>query len=218
MKGVVLSLPVKSRRKTVDSKSLFNGARRNLFLILNALFFTAGIIWGAVVELKADEAFLFNMDFLFTTNLDSRLGVSLLSSFMAHFASNFIFICAALFCGLSPLGVGLIPFVSAFKGFGTGLSAAYLMSTFGLKGLGFYIVVVLPGAFVFSLVLLYMGNESMRISLKIAKVFFSQKEEILPLSKFVRRYLFRCTYFLLMSAVGALIDMFLWSFGSKLFF
>ncbi|MBQ8795767.1 MAG: hypothetical protein IJZ54_05030 [Clostridia bacterium] len=218
MKGVVLSLPVKSRQKNVNTKFLFTGAKRNLFLIFNALFFTAGIIWGAVVELKADEAFLLNMDFLFTTNLDSRLEESFLSTFMAHFASNFIFFCAALFCGLSPFGVGLIPLVSAFKGFGTGLSAAFLMSTFGLKGLGFYIVVVLPGTFVFSLVLLYMGNESMRISLKIAKAFFAQGEEILPLSKFVRRYLFRCTWFLLMSAAGALVDMLLWSFGSKLFF
>lgn len=219
MKGVILSLPVRSlpkRGKRDFSLSIF--LKRNISAILFTLCFTVGVVWGAVVSVKADEAFLLDMDFLFTTNLESRLSLGMLSSFAAHFASNFIFIVAAALCGLSPWGVGVLPLVLAFKGFGTGLSAAYLISTYGLKGLGFYIVVVLPGAFVFSLALTFMCAESGNMSIYIARHIFSKSESPVPIRLSVKKYLFRCVYFLFVSAVGALCDMVFWSFVSKLFF
>lgn len=219
MKGVILSLPVRSKpKKARRDFSLDVFVKRYLSTVIFTLFFTAGVVWGAVTSLKADEEFLLDMDFLFTTNLSSRLEVGLLSSFMAHFASNFIFFLAAALCGLSPWGVGVLPVIIAFKGFGTGLSAAYLMSTYGLKGLGFYIVVVLPGTFIFSLCLLFMCSECSKASLRIARHVFTKNESTVPLSSYVKSYLFRCAYFLFLSAVGALCDMLFWSFVSKLFF
>ncbi len=219
MKGVILSLPVRHhRRRHQRDFSLDVFLKKHLSTILFTLVFSAGIVWGAVVSVKADEAFLLDMDFLFTTNLQSRLSMGMLSSFAAHFASNFIFIIAATLCGLSPWGMGVLPFVLAFKGFGTGLSAAYLISAYGLKGLGFYIVVVLPGAFVFSLALTFMCSESSLMSVQIARCVFSKSENPVPLWLRVKKYLFRCVYFLFVSAIGALCDMFFWSFVSTLFF
>lgn len=219
MKGVILSLPVRShqrRPRREFSSDVF--IKKHLATVLFIIAFTAGVVWGAVVSVTADEAFLMDMDFLFTTNLNSRLSMGMLSSFGAHFASNFIFIAATAFCGLSPWGVGVLPFVLAFKGFGTGLSAAYLISTYGLKGLGFYIVVVLPGAFIFSLALTFMCSESASMSLHLAGNIFSKSENPSPQWLRVKKYLFRCVYFLFVSAVGALCDMFFWSFVSPLFF
>lgn len=219
MKGVILSLPVKSKPKRAYrdfSRDVF--VKRYLWVAVFTLFFMAGVVYGAVTSAKATEDFLLDMDFLFTTNLQSRLSVGLISSFMAHFASNFIFFAAAVLCGLSPWGIGVLPFVVAFKGFGTGLSAAYLISTYGLKGLGFYFVVVLPGTFIFSLALLFMCSESGQVSLRIARHIFSKAEGAVHISAYVKNYLFRCAYFLLLSAVGALCDMVFWSFVSKLFF
>lgn len=220
MKGVILSLPVRSKqRKARGDFSIEVFVKRYLSTIVFTLFFTAGIVWGAVTSLKSSEDFLLDMDFLFTTNLESRLAAGLISSFMAHFASNFIFFAVAALCGLSPWGVGVLPLVVAFKGFGTGLSAAYLISAYGLKGLGFYVVVVLPGTFIFSLCLIFMSTECSKMSLRLAKnIFLNKSETTLPLSAYVKNYLFRCAYFLLLSAVGALCDMLFWSFVSKLFF
>ena len=219
MKGVILSLPVRTHRRKPErdfSPGVF--LKKHLSTILFTLVFAAGVVWGAVVSVKSDEAFLLDMDFLFTTNLSSRLSMGMLSSFGAHFASNFIFIFAATLCGLSPWGMGVLPFVLAFKGFGTGLSAAYLISHYGLKGLGFYIVVVLPGAFIFSLALTFMCSESSFMSVRIARCIFLKSENPVPLWLRVKKYLFRCIYFLFVSAIGALCDMFFWSFVSTLFF
>jgi len=112
----------------------------------------------------------------------------------------------------------VLPFILAFKGFGTGLSAAYLISVYGLKGLGFYVVVVLPGAFIFSMALLFMCSECCSMSVKLARHIFSKNQSTLPIFISVKNYLFRCAYFLFVSAVGALCDMLFWSFVSKLFF
>ncbi len=219
MKGVILSLPVRSRPKRSKRDFSFEVFRkRYLSTVLFTLCFTAGVVWGAIVSVKADEAFLADMDFLFTTNLESRLSLGVLSSFAAHFASNFVFVVAAALCGLSPWGAGVLPIVLAFKGFGTGLSAAYLISTYGLKGLGFYIVVVLPGAFIFSLALTFMCSESGTMSVNLARHIFSKAESPVSIRLTVKKYLFRCVYFLFVSAVGALCDMFFWSFVSRLFF
>lgn len=219
MKGVVLSLPVRSRHKSIKRDFSLNVfLKRNLATILFALAFAAGVVWGALVSVKADEQFLGKMDFLFTTNLNSRLSMGAFSSFAAHFASNFIFFAACVLCGLSPWGVVALPFVLAFKGFGTGLSAVYLISTYGLKGLGFYIVVVLPGAFIFSLALTLMCSECSLMSVRLAHCVFSNVDGAKPFWPVVKKYLFCCVRFLCVAAVGALCDMFLWSFVSKLFF
>lgn len=219
MKGVILSLPARNRKNRASvnfTPEIF--VRRYLGTVVFTLFFTAGVIWGAFTSLKSDPEFLLDMDFLFTTNLNPRLDEGLLGSFMAHFASNFIFFTAVFLCGLSPWGIGVLPLTVTFKGFGTGLSAAYLMSTYGLKGLGFYIVVVLPGTFVFSLVLIFMCSESSRASLRIARCIFSKVQSNVPVAGYVKSYLMRCVYYLLMAAVGAVCDMFFWSFVSRLFF
>ncbi len=219
MKGVILSIPVRSRpQKPRRSMSLEVFVKRYLSTVIFTLFFTAGVVWGAVVSLKAEVEFLADMDFLFTTNLQSRLSQGMLSCFAAHFASNFIFFTAAALCGLSPWGVGVLPFIVAFKGFGTGLSAAYLISIYGLKGLGFYIVVVLPGTFIFSLALLFMSAHCTTMSLRLARFVFVKAEGAVPVTVYVKNYLFRCSYFLLVSAAGAICDMLFWSFVSGLFF
>lgn len=219
MKGVILSLPVRNRRVSKSrrfSSDVF--LKKHLGTAIFTLFFTAGLVWGAVEAVKADKDLLSSMDFLFTTNLESRLSLNMLSAFAAHFASNFIFFFACLLLGLSPWGIGVLPFLQAFKGFGTGLSAAYLISAYGLKGFGFYIVIVVPGTFVFSLALTNMCAESAKMSLSFAKSVFSSAEPMAPLFLKVKKYLFRCLCYLLVSAAGALCDMFLWGFVSKLFF
>ena len=219
MKGVILSLPTKTKAKReCRDFTLSVFLKRYLWVLVFTLFFAAGVVWGAVTSVKASEDFLLDMDFLFTTNLQSRLSVGVVSSFAAHFASNFIFFVLAVLCGLSTWGTGALPFVVAFKGFGTGLSAAFLISTYGLKGLGFYLVVVLPGTFIFSLALMFLCSESAKVSARIARYLFKGKDSSVPLSAFVKSYLLRCAYFLLLSAAGALCDMFFWSFVSKLFF
>lgn len=219
MKGVILSLPARNKQKS-SSRDFSAEAfvKKNLSSILFTLCYTVGVVWGACISVGAEDEFLSRMDFLFTTNLDTRLSMGMFSCFAAHFASNFIFFAAAVLCGLSIWGVGVLPFVVAFKGFGTGLTAGYLISAYGLKGIGFYIAVVLPGAFVFSLALVFMSSDCSLMSIRLARSLFSKNRSTVPVFMYLKGYFFRCTWFLFLSALGALCDMVFWSFVSRLFF
>lgn len=219
MKGVVLSLPVRNRAKRKHSLSSYlSFLRFNFPALAFVALFAAGIVGGVLVFSGCDSGFLEDLDFLFLTNIESSRGEGMLSSFVSHFAANFLFVAAAVLCGLSPWGVGLIPVCFAFKGFGTGISAAYLISTYGFKGFGFYLAVVLPGAFVFSISLLYLCIESSSLSLKISKAVFLSHKEGECLNPYLRNYLGKCVISLFVSALSAVCDMLLWQFVADLFF
>ena len=219
MKGVVLSLPVRNRAKRKHSLgSYISFLRLNLPALGFVALFAAGIVGGVLVFSKCKVGLLEDLDFLFLTNIESARGESMLSSFVSHFAVNFMFAAAVILCGLSPWGVGVIPLCFAFKGFGTGLSAAYLLSTYGFKGFGFYLAVVLPGTFVFAVTLLYLCVESSSLSLKISKAVFLSDKEGECLKPYLRAYLTRCVRSLLVSALAACLDMILWQFVADLFF
>lgn len=219
MKGVVLSLPVRNRVKRKHSfGSYISFLRLNLPALGLVALFAAGIVGGVLMFSRCEEGLLEDFDFLFLTNIESARGESMLTSFVSHFAVNFLFAASVILCGLSPWGVGAVPLCFAFKGFGTGLSAAYLLSAYGFKGFGFYLAVVLPGTFVFSLTLLYLCVESCSLSLKISKAVFLSHKEGECLRPYLRTYLTGCVRSLLISAVAACIDMLLWQFVADLFF
>ncbi len=222
MRGFVFSL---SRRKNYPKRS----SRFNLRELPQAvhrygttLFFTfvfaAGMLVGSLSAKEADASLLLNLDFLFTTNLSQRLQQPVFSTFAASFASNFIFLFFVFLCGLAPWGVGFMWISPGFKGFGTGLSAGYLLVTYGIKGIGFYLVVMLVGTFLFSFALIIECIHAHYLSCKVARSIFGGSENVQPLSAYTKSFMLRSLYMLLLSAVASVVDMLFWTVFSGLFF
>ena len=186
------------------------------------IFFTAvfglGTLAGSVYAGKAQENFLQKLDFLFATNLDVRLNQPVFSTFVASFASNFLFILFVFLCALAPWGILVLFLAPAFKGFGTGLSAGYLFITYGFKGVGFYLLVILGGTFLFCFALIIECIQAHLLSLRIAKCVFKGSDLQYPIPMFLRRFLFRSLYALIITAAASALDMLLWTTFSGLFF
>lgn len=222
MRGFVLNL--KRRRRigieTFNFKfsDLLRGIRRNSVAVFFTFVFASGMLMGSLSAKGADESMLTKLDFLFTTNLSSRLEQTFFSTFSASFASNFIFLFFVFLCGLAPWGMIVVFIAPIFKGFGTGLSAGYLFITYGFKGVGFYLLIVLGGTFLFSFTLVIECIQAQLLSLRIARSVFASKDAEAPLSCFVRTYLFRSLYALLLTTASALLDMILWTSFSGMFF
>lgn len=220
MKGFVLHfgrrrLPARKRNFTI--KSLPRNFRRYSVVIFFTVVFAGGMLMGTLSAQGADEVTLKRLDFLFTTNLDARLGQSVLSTFTSSFASNFLFLLFVFLCGLAPWGMAFVFVAPAFKGFGTGLSAGYLFITYGFKGVGFYLLVVLGGTFIFCFSLIVQCVQAHLLSFRIARCVFLSKDD-LPVATLVRAYLFRSLYMLILTTGAALLDMLLWTVFSGLFF
>lgn len=141
MKGVVLSIPNAGIKKTDVTYYL----KRYGVLIFLGFALVIGMVFGSLSAGQADEQMVKSLDFLFITNFKARLEQTLFLTFAASLTSYFIFYLTQFLLGLTAWGTVIMPIVSFFKGFGTGLCAGYLCGAYGLQGLGFYLLMMLPG-------------------------------------------------------------------------
>ena len=149
--------------------------------------------------------------------LDARLGQNAVSTFCACFASDFIFLTVVFLLGLAPWGIPFLPFVSAFKGFGTGLTAAYLIITYSLKGAGFYLLVVLPGTFLFCLALVKLSAYAFEISKQMFFSLIGHSHQTNSLKNEVIDFCSRSVSALIMTFCSTLLDTALWCLFSGAF-
>lgn len=221
MKGFVFSFTRRKKkprssgvRHFTDLRGFFKRYGAGIFY---TVVFTLGLLFGTVIAGRADSSLLKGLDFLFTTNLEARLNQPMYMTFVSSFASDFLFLLFVFLCGISTWSMALSWVAPAFKGFGTGLSAGYLFITFGFRGVGFYLLVILLGTFLFSFALIIECVSAHYMSMRIAKRVFSSSDNA-PVLVFVKSYLLQSLYMLLITAVSALVDMLFWSLFSGLFF
>lgn len=215
MKGVVFSFKKSDFLRKGIIRLSFSDIRyffkrygiRTLFVIL-LLFGLAG---GSVYAQNADTEMLNSLDFLFTTNLDARLTQNAVGTFCACFASDFIFLITIYLLGLAPWGIPVMPLVILFKGFGTGLTAGYLFITNSFSGLGFYLLVLLPGTFLFCIALLLFTTSAFCFS---KRMFFYTVGKTLPKQPLRQGVIDLSSHFmtsLIMTFCASLLDTVLWT-------
>lgn len=179
------------------------------------LMLVVGITVGSMTSKNMSKDTLNSLDLFFTTNISMRLQNGGLGAFCSSFCSDFLFYLSTFLFGLSLWGIVFLPFISFFKGFGIGVSAGYLFTTYGFTGVMFYLAILLPGIFLFSMVLVYMSSSSYNISKRMLKTLFS-KEDISIISSF-KIYFQKCLLYLLITFFSALLDMLLWYVFAGLF-
>lgn len=234
LKGIIFSVSKPETKKlrvqglrSIDFKAYFNQYGLLSFFVVTVF---VGIILGALKARSADSSLALGLDFLFTTNLDARLAQSGFETFCACFTSDFLFLFAVFLCGFAPWGMAAIPLITAFKGFGVGLCAGYLYSTYGLKGIGFYMLVLILGIFIFTIALIVQSQNSFKLSKMIFKMLFlSNKENKIYHDSFynqsndentaevIKTYLLYSGYMLIMSAAASFADTLLWCFFAPVF-
>ncbi|MGN0453130.1 MAG: hypothetical protein ACI4GZ_04940 [Ruminococcus sp.] len=222
MKGFVFTLSPRKRgrsRKNIRSFSDVSGfLKRYGAVILFTLMFAVGMVMGSVSATGADASILHSLDFLFNTNLEARLSQPMYLTFVSSFASNFIFLLFVFMCGLSCWGMAVSAVAPLLKGFGTGLCAGYLFITYGFKGVGFYLLAMLLGTFLFTFSLIIECAEAYSLSCKIAVRLFSKKQGIELINVYIRSFLLHSLYMLLLAFGASFTDMLLWKAFSGLFF
>ncbi len=222
MRGIVFTLTKRPRTQKNRSKRNYSAfpalMRRYGTAVAFTFMYACGLLMGSLSARNADESLLDGLGFLFTTNLSARMGQPVFSTFATSFASNFLFFMFVFLCGLAPWGMVAVYAAPAFKGFGVGLSAGYLFITYGFRGVGFYLLVILTGTFIFSFALIIECIQAHYLSCRIAKAVFTAGENMQPVSVYVHSFLLRSLYMLMMSAVASLADMLLWTGFSGLFF
>lgn len=209
MKGIVLSLGLPRRRRRLpDFKSIIR--RHGITLLFAALLLT-GLVLGAVYSKSADKNTLRTLDFLFTTNLESRLSQGAFGTFCACFASDFLFLLSVYLLGIAAWGIPFIAVLLCFKGFGTGVTAGWLCVSHGLSGAGFYLLVLLPGTFIFCAVLIGFSARAFAFSKHAFLYSLSRKTPAASLREDLLRFSSRFFSALGVTSIAALADALLWT-------
>lgn len=176
-----------------------------------------GLGFGALYANNADLELFNSLDFLFTTNLDARLSQNAAGTFCACFASDFIFLFTVFLLGFAPWGIPFMLFAVFFKGFGTGLTAGYLFSAYSFKGAGFYLLILLPGTFVFCLALVMLSAVAFDFSKHSFLFIISKNAPVNSLRGLALGYCSRSMSLLLMTFGAGIIDTILWTLFSGAF-
>jgi stage II sporulation protein M len=221
MKSVVFSFkkPEKHtslRRKVSLSDIRYLFKRYGLKIFFVALLLT-GLGMGAVYARNADIELLNSLDFLFTTNLDARLNQNAAGTFCACFASDFIFLFTVFLLGFAPWGIPFILLAMFFKGFGTGLTAGYLFVTYSFKGAGFYLLILLPGTFLFCIALITISSFAFEFSTKLFSTILGKNTPTVPMRASTISFSSHFMSALIMTFCAALIDTALWTLFSGAF-
>lgn len=220
MQGIVFTY----RKRKQSGKSRFVKTKKDLKTLLRkwggvmlfSLTLVIGLTAGSLCSGNLSRETLRNLDFLFATNMPARLSGGAWGAFCAGFASDFLFLLAAFLMGLSLWGAAALPFIAFFKGFGVGVSAGYLIMTYGLKGLVFYISVLLPSIAISCVALVYELGVSLSVFRSILQNVLGRTSG--GLKSTLGRYLKSSLRYLIITFTASVIGSVLWVGLAGLFF
>lgn len=178
--------------------------RKNSLLLFLGITLLAGMVSGCLSARTADESLLTQLETLFLTDATTRSVQPMGVTFTASLTSSFLFVLTAVMMGLSAWGIALVPVIPFFRGFGLGISSGYLYAAYGLKGIGFYLAVMMPGILLSCVSILLSCREAMRFSLKFTTSGLSAKGGEAP---DLRLYFTRHGLCLVISVAAAVGDM-----------
>lgn len=195
------------KQRGYDVKQLI--ARYGIHLAFAAAFLI-GLIVGAATGRGFRQEIFEKLDLLFVTNIDARMEMNVFDIFISCFVSYFLFIFCVFLAGLSVWGFSAVPLLSALKGFTVGLSSAFIFSQYQLSGIGFYILVVLPGTVLFLFALIRYATQGFRMSLRFMRLSMFGSDTEADLRKHLKLFIKHTMFALLSIGVCAVIDMILW--------
>lgn len=201
MKGIVLKVksPKSFHRRKNDISYFFK--RYGLFSMF-LLTILIGMVLGIYFGVRMNSGTRLSFDFLFQTDFQGRGQQDFISLFCTQFSPLFLFFVAVFLLGFCPWGNVLLPVLTIFKGFGAGLTLSQLCCEYGMKGFGFFMLAVIPGFFLFSSAIAFLGEQSFRLSADVFGLVIRKRDKVLAL----RDYAVKSAVYLVVAFAAALMD------------
>lgn len=184
--------------------------------VIFALTLLLGVVCGSIAASGVNMELMGNLEFLMFTEAGAEGTNGALQVFSTAFAVNFIYLTVVFLIGLSPWGIGVIPFVCLFKGFEIGLVASYLVNSYDW-GMTYYFLVIAPGVFIFALSLIIQSGHSVRVSSALGKFLFTTSQDSGWIRDNIKTYMYRSGSMMILATIAALANTFMWMICSSMF-
>ncbi len=218
MKSIVIALPQTNsaleHEKRPAAERLVCFVRQYGIMLFLVAVLLSGFVCGAVRS-SSGAAQLTGVD-KFLITLPSSGDKTPVMVFADSFSVTFVFAAALCFLALTPAGLPAIPALMFFRGFEFGLFSGVLCGAYGFSGLAYFISVVLAGAFLSSLALVYISQYCLGCSASMLLAVLGRAAG-LPLRERFRELLINGAYSIMIVVFSSLTDTLLYFLIGRLF-
>ena len=137
---------------------------RNEIFFLLAVLFLIGVLLGAcLIRANGDswKEFIRQMVAGFS---DGRSTQTIAETFSQSLTGSSVFLLAVFLCGFCAIGQPLVCLILLFRGMGYGLTAGGVYSVYGISGMGYVALLLLPNCILTAMILLRAGQSAFRFS------------------------------------------------------
>lgn len=195
------------RRSTVLSFNRIHGldffVKNRLFIFICVLFAT-GVAVG-VFSRTGSQGIADFSEKLISDFIKARAGVSFFRAFISSVSSALLILIMAFVFGGSLLGFVLVPMLVLFCGFCYGIMSALVCSQFGIKGIAFIAVILIPSCLIFFVCFLFMSRFAVLFSWQIASLTLPKTQPVCLYASF-KVYCARLAVSSVFCIVSALVD------------
>lgn len=148
--------------------SLLDGINQNNSLLIIAFCFLLGLLAGVLYfKLQNTGGDFYKEEFAtLRTNLSGGFGQVFLSALLRQLP----FAAAIFLAGTCMVGAVLVPAITVLNGASCGILMGYAYATYGLTGIVFNLLILIPPATIAALALILSGRESLGFSLSLARL------------------------------------------------
>ncbi|MBE6732603.1 MAG: hypothetical protein E7561_01230 [Ruminococcaceae bacterium] len=195
----------RSRVLSLNKSGFTNYLYKNRILLLLALFFALGIIFGVTLLQKSDVTSSISK-VLFERYLSNRANPLFIHIFFKYLLSSVVLLFLIYISGTSFIGVVLSPFMMLGIGYFLGGFLGYVYHLHSIKGIAFNAIMIIPASIFLIIAFLLSAKDALNFSYELLKLTFNSgycSGNIFELFKgYCRRYLL----FLILPIVSAIID------------
>jgi len=171
---------------------------------LVAVFIISMIIGAAAVKTTNGEL----IKRIVTVYQSKRTNQSFLQTAVSGLLSALPLFLIVFFSGFYPLGAPVIVLAPVYKGLGTGLTMGYLYSQWGLKGVVYSFILIVPTTLIYMISMVFSCKEALRLSGTILRE-LTPKARMDKMVDDVKLYLKRFFAFFIIILLSCLVDLLL---------
>ena len=153
----------------MSENDILHFGKNNKALIFMFICFLVGTILGSMSAGYINLETLDILNSIFLSDFKQRIMQNGIEVFVSSLSLYFLFALILELSALAVWGVVSIPLTICFKGLGIGLSGGYLYMIYGLKGIAFYILILVPGIVISSIAFIFFAATAFKNSAAIAK-------------------------------------------------
>lgn len=150
--------------KRINGKNFLNEVKANKIFICFYFFVVFSFSVGVLLSRRSNQNLNDYIAYLFNNYYGATENYGFFTVFFNSFFGWMIYAVLLFVSGVSALGYIFVPVLLFFKIMGYGLISGYLYSGFGLNGISFYLLTIVPGLFICLFCFCFAAKESFAFS------------------------------------------------------